>query len=160
MSNEPPEYPTYPGSEGSEPEEPGQQTPSPPPGYGQAPPAYGTQPPPPPPGYGQQAYGQPAYGQPAYGQPAYGQQPYGYAAAPRTNQKALWGMILGIVSIVFCCLGVLIGPAGIIVSVLGRKDIQRSNGAEAGEGMAIAGLITGIVGTVVQALFIFLIVIS
>ena len=156
MSSEPPEYPSYPGSEGTQPAPPspppGQQPP--PPGFGQSPPAYGQQPPPPP-GYGQQPYGQPAYGQPAYGQ-----QPYGYAQAPRTNQKALWGMILGIVSIVFCCLGVLIGPAGIIVSVLGRKDIQRSNGAEAGEGMAIAGLITGIVGTVVQALFIFLIVIS
>ncbi|KAA1399702.1 DUF4190 domain-containing protein [Aeromicrobium ginsengisoli] len=163
MSNEPPEYPRYPGSEGSQPEQPGQQPPPPPPGYGQqppppgygqAPPAYGQQPPPPP-GYGQQPYGQPGYGQPAYGQ-----QPYGYAPAPRTNQKALWGMILGIVSIVFCYLGLIIGPAGIILSVLGRKDIKRSNGAETGEGMATAGLITGIVGTLVQASIITLLILS
>jgi len=61
----------------------------------------------------------------------------------------MWGMILGIVSIVFCYLGVLIGPAGIVLSVMGRKEIKRSNGAETGDGMAVAGLITSIVGTVV-----------
>ncbi|KRC63481.1 hypothetical protein ASE12_01115 [Aeromicrobium sp. Root236] len=148
MSNEPPQYPGYPGPDESQPQQPGEQPP-PPPGYGQAPPAYGQQPPPPP-GYGQQPSGQPAYGQQAYGQPAYGQQPYGYGYAPppRTNQKAMWGMIVGIVSIVFCYVGVLIGPAGIILSVMGRKDIKRSNGAETGDGMAIAGLITSIAGTV------------
>ena len=152
MSDQP-QYPSYPGSddpEGQQPPPPPGQQPTPP-GYGQAPPAYGQQPPPPP-GYGQQPYGQPAYGQPAYG--------YGYAPAPRTNQKALWGMILGIVSIVFCYLGLIIGPAGIILSVLGRKDIKRSNGAETGEGMATAGLITGVVGTLVQASIITLLVLS
>ncbi|KQV76293.1 hypothetical protein ASC61_15510 [Aeromicrobium sp. Root344] len=69
-------------------------------------------------------------------------------------------MILGIVSIVFCYLGLIIGPAGIILSVLGRKDIKRSNGAETGEGMATAGLITGVVGTLVQASIITLLVLS
>ena len=58
-------------------------------------------------------------------------------------------MITGIVSIVFCYLGVLIGPAAIILAVLGKKDIQRSNGTQTGEGMATAGLVTGIVGTVI-----------
>jgi len=139
VSNEPPQYPGYPGPD----EQPSGEQP-PPPGYGQAPPAYGHQPPPP--GYGQQPYGQQAYGQPAYGQQPYG---YGYAAPPKNNAKAMWGMILGIVSIVFCYLGVLIGPAGIVLSVMGRKEIKRSNGAETGDGMAVAGLITSIVGTVV-----------
>ena len=163
MSNQPPEYPSYPGSE--EPQEtppppPGYgQTPPPPPGYGQAPqgpPAYG-QPP-----YGQPAYGQQPYGQPTYGQPAYGQQPYGYGYPPpaHTNGKAMWSMIVGIVSIVFCYLGVLIGPVAIVLAVLGKKDIKRSNGAQTGEGMATAGLITGIVGTVVQAGLIILITLA
>ena len=150
MSNEPPQYPSYPGSD--EPQgQPGQQQPPPPPpppGYGQAPqgpPAYGQ------PAYGQPAYGQPAYGQPAYGQAPYGQQPYGYgyAPAPRTNGKAMWAMIVGIVSIVFCYLGVLIGPVAIVLAVQGKKDIKRSNGSQGGDGMATAGLITGIVGTVI-----------
>jgi hypothetical protein len=127
MSNEPPQYPNYPGSDEPHGEDPGQQPPPPPPGYGQAP------------------QGPPAYGQPAYGQQPYG---YGYPPAPRTSGKAMWAMIVGIVSIVFCYLGVLIGPVAIILAVQGKKDIKRSNGTQTGEGMATAGLITGIVGTV------------
>jgi hypothetical protein len=141
VSDEPPQYPSYPSSDGPQGQEPSQ--PPPPPGYDQAP--HGQ------PAYGQPAYGQPAYGQPAYGQPAYGQQPYGYGyqAPPRTNGKAMWAMITGIVSIVFCYLGVLIGPVAIVLSVQGKKDITRSNGTQTGEGMATAGLVTGIVGTVI-----------
>ena len=169
---EPPQYPSYPGSD--EPQGESVQQPPPPPGYGQAPqgpPAYGQpaqgQPPYGQPAYGQPAYGQPAYGQPAYGQPAYGQpaygQPaygYGYQAPPKSNGKALWAMILGIVSIVFCYVGLLIGPVAIFLAVQGKKDIQRSNGAETGEGMATAGLVTGIIGTVVWAGTIALLVIG
>jgi hypothetical protein len=162
VSNEPPQYPSYPGSDEpqGQPGQPGQQQPPPPPpppGYGQAPqgpPAYG------PPAYGQPAYGQPVYGQPAYGQPAYGYPGYGYQAPPRTNGKAIGGMVVGIVSIMFCYVGVLIGPVAIILSVLGRKDIKRSNGAQTGQGMATAGLITGIVGTVVQAAMITLVTLA
>ncbi len=160
MSDQP-QYPSYPGSGEPHGEEPGEQPPAPdhgqapqgPPAYGQ--PAYG-QAPQGPPAYGQPAYGQapqgpPAYGQapqgpPAYGQPAYG---YGYTQQPRTNGKAMWAMIVGIVSILFCYLGVLIGPVAIVLGVLGKKDIKNSNGAETGEGMATAGLVTGIIGTVI-----------
>ena len=166
MSNEPPQYPSYPGS--SEPQDPASaqqpppppgQQPPPPPGYGQAPqgpPAYGQ------PAYGQPAYGQPAYGQPAYGQPAYGQQPYGYGYPPQqtSSDKAMWSMITGIVSIVFCYLGVLIGPVAIVLAVLAKKDIKQSNGMRTGGGMATAGLITGIVGTVIQAGLITLVTLS
>ena len=48
-------------------------------------------------------------------------------------------MILGIVSIVFCYVGLLIGPAAIVLAVQGKKDIKRSNGTQTGEGMATAG---------------------
>ncbi len=70
-------------------------------------------PPPPPPPEGEPPDdGQPAYGQPAYGQPAYGQ-PYGGAAAVGSNKKALWSMILGILSL-FCC-GVVLGIVAIVL---------------------------------------------
>jgi hypothetical protein len=156
--NDNPQYPSYPGSDEPQAQEP-QQQPPPPPGYGEQP----QQQPPPPPGYGQQpqgepAYGQPAYGQPAYGQPAYGQpaygQPaygYGYQQQPRSSGKAVASMIVGIVSIVFCYVGVVIGPVAIVLAVLAKKDIKQSNGTQSGEGMATAGLITGIIGTVAQA---------
>ncbi|MEV7396138.1 DUF4190 domain-containing protein [Aeromicrobium sp. NPDC092404] len=133
-----PQYPSYPGSDepGGQ-EQPQQPTP---PGYGQAPQG--------PPTYGQPAYGQPAYGQPAYGQPAY-QPGYPYQAPPHTNGKAIAALVLGIVSIVLCYLGVLIGPGAIVFGVLGKKDIKQSNGTQTGDGMATAGIVTGIIGTVV-----------
>lgn len=143
MSNEPPQYPSYPGSDEPQAPESEQQPPPPPPGYGQVPQG--------PPAYGQPTYGQPAYGPPAYGQPAYGQQPYGYGypQAPQSSGKATAAMIVGIVSIVVCYVGVLIGPVAIVLAVQAKKDIRRSNGTQTGDGMATAGLITGIVGTVI-----------
>lgn len=157
-----PEYPSCPGPDQPEGQQPGAEPPTapgaqppPPPPYGQVPPGYGQpaygQPVYGQPGYGQPAYGQPAYGQPAYGQPGYVQPGYGYPAPPRSNGKAMWSMIAGIISIVFCYVGLLIGPVAIILAVLGKKDIGRSNGTQTGDGMAIAGLVTGIVGTVVWA---------
>jgi hypothetical protein len=133
MSDQP-QYPSYPG------EGPSGQQPPPPPDHGQAPP----------PGHGQPAYGQPAYGQPAYGQPAYGQPAYGYGyPAPRqTNGKAVASMVVGIVSIVSCYLGVLVGPVAIVLAVMAKKDLKANPETQAGAGMATAGLITGIVGAV------------
>lgn len=158
MSDQP-QYPSYPG-----PEEP--SAPQPPPAYGQQPPvygqpAYGQQPPaygqaP----YGQAGYGQPAYGQPDYGQPAYGQPTYGYPVRPTQNGKALWSMIAGIVSIVFCVLGLFIGPAAIVLSVIGKREIVASQGRQTGAGMATAGLVTGIIGTVIWAAYICLVAIG
>ncbi len=124
--NDRPQYPTYPGDDDPKPSAP----PAGPPVYGQEParPA-----PPAAPGYGQVP-------------------PPGYGHAPRpagSSTKAIWGLVLGIISMVFCYLGVLIGPAAIIVSVLARRDIDaRPPGALSGRGMATAGLVTGIIGTV------------
>jgi hypothetical protein len=144
-----PQYPRYPGDD-AEPSEP-QTGPAPgygqapPPSYGQAPPAYGQSSPqgfPPPPGYG------------------YPQQGYGYPPPRRTSTKAVVGLVLGIVSILFCYLGVLIGPAAIMVSILARREIDDApQGAVEGRGMAIAGLVTGIIGTIIWAVVIALIVV-
>ena len=154
-----PQYPSYPGDD---------DVPPPPPdatlGHGQQPPPFGQQPPP---GYGQQP---PPFGQqplPGYGQPPpYGQQPppgygYGYRPPPVTNGKAVASMILGIVSIVFCYLGLLIGPVAIVLSVLASKDINaQPPGLAGGKGMATAGLVTGIIGTVIWGAIVALIVIG
>lgn len=71
----------------------------------------------------------------------------GYYAAPQQNKKALWSMITGIVSIVgLCCtFGGLIGILAIILGVIGRGEIAKSNGTQTGAGMAIAGIATGAV---------------
>lgn len=142
-----PQYPSYPADDSSG------TTPPAAPGYGQAPPPPGYGQAPPPPGYGQVP--------PGHGQlpPGFG---YGYAPpqAP-TNGKAVAAMVLGIVSIVFCYLGVLIGPAAIVVSVLASRELgAQPPGAVPGKGMATAGLVTGIIGTVIWGAIITLIIIG
>lgn len=64
----------------------------------------------------------------------------GYAA-PQTNQKALWSMILGILSIV-CC-GLFAGIPAIYLGGKAKTEIASSGGAQTGDGMAKAGVILG-----------------
>lgn len=68
----------------------------------------------------------------------------GYAA-PKTNGKAIWALVTGILSIL-CC-GPL-GIASIILSKNAEKEIAAAGGAQTGAGMAKAGLILGIIGLV------------
>lgn len=137
--NDGPQYPSYPGPDNGDGHPSGQW----PPGYGQAPT--------PPPGYGQPPP-LPGYGQaPPTGGHGFPPQTYGYAPAPpATNGKAVAGLVLGIVSMVFCWLGFLIGIAAIVFSVLAHKEISaRPPGTTSGSGLATAGLVTGILGTVI-----------
>ncbi|MET0928950.1 MAG: DUF4190 domain-containing protein [Aeromicrobium sp.] len=159
-----PQYPSYPGEDapsGAQPApgaSPSHGQVPPPPGYGQAPP---------PPGYGQAP---PGYGQapPAYGQvppPGYGQAPhgygYGYQGPPKTNGKAIAALVLGILSIVFCYLGVLIGPVAIVLSVMASREIAaQPPGTAGGKGMATAGLVTGIIGTLIWGVLDALVLVS
>ncbi|GAA1732911.1 DUF4190 domain-containing protein [Aeromicrobium alkaliterrae] len=98
------------------------------------------------------------------------QQPYGYpqpmypyyAAAP-TNQKAIWAMVLGIVSIFgaacFYVGGFLMGIPAIILGVMARKEVARSQGRQEGGGFAVAGLVTGIIGLVINLLIVALFIV-
>lgn len=146
--------------------DPGQQQgPGPSSPYTQPQPQYpgpSAQPQPPqyPPQYPQQPYG---YGQAPYGY-GYPQpyQPYG----PQGSQKALWAMILGIGSIVggtvlFCfyVLGIGLGIPAIILGILARKEITASGGRLTGSGQATAGLVTGIIGIILNVLFIALMIV-
>lgn len=81
---------------------------------------------------------------------AYGQYPY-TGRPPTTNGKAVASMVLGIVSLVSCCMGLVTGPLAIIFAVSAKKEIAASRGAQTGEGMATAGLVMGIIGTAVYA---------
>ncbi|MCD9197588.1 DUF4190 domain-containing protein [Aeromicrobium wangtongii] len=149
-----PQYPSYPGDdspatgsdEGRQPP-PGHEQPAPPP-WGQQVPQYGQVPPP--------AYGQmpPGYAQPPlYGFPAPQYVP--------TSTKAVFSLVLGIASIVLCLVGVLIGPAAIVLSVYASKEIDaRPPGTMNGKGMATAGLATGIVGTAIWGLVFLLAVVG
>jgi len=58
--------------------------------------------------------------------------------------KGIASMVLGICSIVFCLLGYIPLLAGILAIILSALVLGKHEG---GRGMAIAGLITGIIGT-------------
>lgn len=82
------------------------------------------------------------YGQGPAGQPGY------YNPYPKNN-LAVWSLVLGICSVVMGC-GLLTGIAAIITGNKAREAVRR--GEADNDGMAIAGLITGWIGTVLVTL--------
>ncbi|HWU31896.1 MAG TPA: DUF4190 domain-containing protein [Marmoricola sp.] len=121
----------------------------PPPGampYGSPLPGYGQQPPPyyPHPGY-------PTYPQPAYFAPAPMQ--YGY---PQDHPQAGLALGLGLGAIIggFFTLGLAfaLGPFAWFVGQRARTQIKKSNGFYHAEGNATAGMVLGIISTVLLVL--------
>lgn len=67
-------------------------------------------------------------------------------APPRTNSMAIVSLVMGIASLVACP---LTGIVGVITGYSAKRQIRESAGREQGEGLAIAGIITSIIGIVV-----------
>lgn len=126
-------------------------------------PAYQQPTPPPQPPY-QDPYAQSA-GQQAYGQ--YGQQPYYPQPQPnKTDGKAVVSLILGILSISTSCsygFGLIFGIPGLLLAMLSRKSTQQqpygtpNSGNSAG--LATAGMICSIIGTVLSAIMLIILII-
>jgi len=92
-----------------------------------------------------------------------------YLAAPgrpagvvitRTCGFAVASLVLGIVSVICCGLGLVLGPLAIAFGISGRNKILQSGGMLVGSGMAAAGLALGIIGTVLSILTIIIRVVS
>lgn len=64
--------------------------------------------------------------------------------AAKTSALAIWSLVLGILSLT--CFGLLSGIPAIICGHIARSEIKKSKGRLEGEGMALAGLITGYIG--------------
>ncbi len=104
--------------------------------------------------YGQQPpEGQPPYGAPQYGAPQYGVPPY---ATPPTSGKATTSLVLGIASLVMC--GLVLGIPAMIIARGAKKEIAASNGAIGGDGLATAGFVTGLIGTIWSVLALVLVI--
>ena len=59
----------------------------------------------------------------------------------------------------WCCgLGVL-GLVAVVLGMKGRSEVRRSQGTQTGEGLALAGIITGAIAVVIGLLVIALIVV-
>jgi Domain of unknown function (DUF4190) len=77
----------------------------------------------------------------------------GYAR-PRTDGLAIGSLITGIVSLVCFwpfCLGILLGPAAAIMGFISRQRVAASGGSVGGAGLAMAGMIVGVVGFLASA---------
>jgi hypothetical protein len=124
---------------------------------------YGGSPPPPNP-YGQTPYPPQPYQQP-YQQPYGAPPPSGYPpfqVTPPNDGLGMAAMIVGIVSLVLSCgygIGLLGAPAALIMGRISMKRIHRSGGQLSGGGMALAGFILGIIGTVLLVLAIIAVVV-
>jgi len=73
--------------------------------------------------------------------------PFGAAPQPKTSALAIWGLVLGILALLFLllCLSPLFAIPGVICAHMAHARIKRSGGALGGQGIALAGLITNYV---------------
>lgn len=93
-------------------------------------------------------------GQPGGYQPPPGDQPYagGPAPMPTNSGMAIASMVLSLVGVIPCFWGLQIpGLLGLIFGFVGLN--QTKDGARRGRGMAIAGLVIGIILVVICAIF-------
>ena len=121
-------------------------------------PPFGSQPPPPsPPPPSQHPFGGPAapqygatnpYPQAPYPQVPGGYQPYGYTpvVTGRNNPLAIASMVLGIVGIVLFCFYAIPSIIAVVFAVVSLNQFKSQPNTYTGRGMAIAGLVTGLVG--------------
>jgi uncharacterized protein DUF4190 len=69
--------------------------------------------------------------------------------APSPSSQAITSLVLGILSLICCA---LLGPVAWYLGNQEGKAIREGRSAAAGEGMAKAGMILGIIGTILFAL--------
>lgn len=76
----------------------------------------------------------------------------GHSGGEQRNGFGIAALVLGILSIVTCVGGVLLGIPAVVLGVLGRKRAAR--GEANNGGMALAGIITGVIGFLLSAVII------
>ncbi|CAN5690205.1 hypothetical protein BH23PLA1_BH23PLA1_05320 [soil metagenome] len=74
------------------------------------------------------------------------------ALTPRTSGMAIASLVLGLMSLLIC----LTGLPAVILGALGLGKISGSRGAVSGKGMAITGIVTGTIGTLVMPVLLLL----
>lgn len=114
-------------------------------GYGATPPPGPVSPYGAPPGFG----APPSFGSPP-GFPAFA------APMPQTDGRAGIALVLGILSMT--CAGFVAGIPAVILGLLAKRDIDRSGGARTGIGLALGGVVTGVIGTLASAAITLLVV--
>jgi hypothetical protein len=76
----------------------------------------------------------------------------GNAPQPKTSALAIWSLVLGVLSMT--CFSILTAIPGVICGHMAYSRIKRSTGALTGQGLAIAGMVTGYIGIAWAVIFI------
>ena len=71
---------------------------------------------------------------------------------PKNSALAIWSLVLGIIGLLFLlvCISPLFAIPGVICGHLAYSHIKRSGGVLTGEGLALAGLITGYISIAIS----------
>jgi hypothetical protein len=69
-------------------------------------------------------------------------------------------LVLGIISVVCCGMGLLLGPAALVTGYMGKNNANNYPEQYGGSGMALAGMITGGIGTLISIGYFILIIIG
>ena len=102
---------------------------------------------------------------PHYGSPRQQQYPQGpipqypqYPPQPNTSGKAVASMVTGIISLVVPFVGIVTGPLAVVLAARARSEMGRTR--QKGDGLAITGLVTGILGCIGYGIFLLVIIIG
>ncbi|MCC6682131.1 MAG: DUF4190 domain-containing protein [Phycisphaeraceae bacterium] len=83
------------------------------------------------------------------------------AVGGKTSGYAVASLVLGILSIVGCMVyglpSMVCGPLAIYFSVLGKRQVRRHEAGGSSQGLAQAGFVLGLIGTIIAALCVLLI---
>jgi len=80
---------------------------------------------------------------------------YGVAAPPNDSQATL-SLVLGIIGVLCCG---LLAPVALFIGNSSRRRIQASGGALGGYGLATAGFVLGIIGTIFLAIGVIIVIV-
>jgi hypothetical protein len=86
--------------------------------------------------------------------PAWPAAPPPQIAMPKNSGAAIASLVLGITSLT-CSgyLGFVLAPLAVIFGVRARRTIAASNGWRRGDGMAVAGIVLGIIGIAISVIY-------
>lgn len=83
---------------------------------------------------------------------------------PPTSGKAITSLVLGILSLPWCfCFGpiaALLGIAAVVLAIMARKDVAQGRAGGASSGLAIGGLVCGIIGICLGLISVIILIIS
>ena len=87
-----------------------------------------------------------------------GQAQWGAQAAPPTAGGATAALVCGILSLVLC--GFFTGIPAMVLGRRAKREIEHSDGRLGGEGLASAGFITGLIGTLLWGIPLLVVVVA